>query len=103
MCSSDLCLPNFPGAKFWVIFTGCCWVAAALAYWFNLLTKLATLGVTILVLVITFMINLRGIDHASAWHDITQLFSNFALIGACFVLASRGYWWFHNVKERIEE
>ncbi len=96
------CLPNFPGAKFWVIFTGICWVAAALAYWFNLLTKLATLGVTILVLVITFMINLRGIDAVSAWHDITKLFGNLALIGACFVLASRGHWWFTNFEKKID-
>ena len=92
------CLPGFPAAKFWVIFTGICWIASALAYWFNLLTKLATLGVTILVLVITFMINLRGIDSSNAWQDITQVFSNVALIGACFVLASRGYWWFTKPK-----
>ena len=92
------CLPGFPAAKFWVIFTGICWISCGIALWFNLLNKLAAWGATILIIIITIMINLRGINSSNAWQDITQVFSNVALIGACFVLASRGYWWFTKPK-----
>lgn len=51
-------LTNLPGAKFWVIFTGSCWIAAAFAFWFNLLAKLAALGVIILVLTIRKMVSI---------------------------------------------
>ncbi len=102
--SSDAayCLPGFPAAKFWVIFTGICWIACGIAFWFNLLNKLAAWGAIILITIITIMINLRGINYMNAWQDITQLFSNVALIGACLVLASRGYWWFEKPKEYVE-
>ena len=87
-------LQGMPGAQFWVIFTGICWILAAIAFWLNWINKLAALGVIILVIIITFMINLRGINSTNAWQDITQVFTNITLIAGALILASRGDWWF---------
>ena len=87
-------LHGFPDAKFWVIFTGICWIMAAFSFWFNLASKLAATGVIILVATITYMTNIRGFNSSNAWADVTQIFSNLSLIGASLMLASRGYWWF---------
>ena len=96
-------LHDMPGAVPLVIFTGICWIACGIALWFNIVNKLAALGAIILLLIITFMVNLRGFDSMSAWKDITQVFTNLSLIGGCLVLASRGHWWFtkpeHNAKK----
>ena len=91
-------LHDMPGAVPLVIFTGICWIACGIALWFNIVNKLAALGAIILILIITFTVNLRGIDSMSAWKDITQVFTNLSLIGGCLVLASRGHWWFTKPK-----
>ena len=87
-------LTGFHSARFLVIFTGCCWIASAIALWFNLIVKVAIIGMITLIVLITILVNMRGINAETAWADITQLFTNVALIGSCLMLASKGYWWF---------
>ena len=94
-------LAGFPGAIFWTVFSGFCWIAAGASYAMNILTRVATLGVVVLVTVITFMINLRGFDHNPAgkeWSQISQVASNLGLIAGCLIICSRGHWWFHESK-----
>ena len=94
-------LSGFPGARFWVILTGIAWICCALSFWLNILAKTATIGAILLVTVITFMINIRGIGHGNSWPQISQLFSNLSLIGSCLMISARGNyglntsrWWY---------
>ena len=94
-------LAGFPDAVFWVVLTGLCWFACAFSFWLNIMVRLASVGAIVLVVSITFMINLRGFGHGNDWVTISQIFTNISLIASCLMISAHGYfgpkpslWWF---------
>ena len=83
-------LANIANAKGLVIFTGICWILCAISLWTNILSRFAALGGIALIVIITFVINLKG--GANYWVVVSQLFVNLTLISGCFLIAARGHW-----------
>ena len=89
-----LMLNGMPHAEFWVIFVGICWFATALSFWSNLMTRTSAMLASIMILIITFMINIHAFGKGDDINAIVQLAKNTGLIGACLLVASRGKYWF---------
>lgn len=87
-------LNGLPNAEFWVIFVGICWFATALSFWSNLMSRTSALLASLLILIITFMINIRAYGNGGDINATLQLTKNAALIGVCLLVASRGKYWF---------
>lgn len=87
-------LGGMPHAEFWVVFVGVCWFATALSFWSNLMTRTSGLLASLMILIITFMINIHAFGNGNDVTAIVQLAKNGGLIGACLLVASRGKYWF---------
>lgn len=83
-------ISGMPGATFWVVFVGVCWIATALSYWTNILTHLSATLSTVLVLIITFTINIQSFGYGNDLGTIMAIANNIGLIGASMMVASTG-------------
>lgn len=88
-------LAQYADAKGLVIFTGICWILCGLSIWVNILSRFAALGAIILILLITFMINIKG--GISSWGTMHQLFNNLSAIAVCFLVSTRGTWFIKRI------
>lgn len=87
-------LNGMPNAEFWVVFVGICWFATALSFWSNLMSRTSALLASLMILIITFMINIHAFGNGGDINSIVQLAKNTGLIGVCLLVASRGKYWF---------
>ena len=87
-------LNGMPNAEFWVVFVGICWFATALSFWSNLMSRTSALLASLMILIITFMINIHAFGNGGDVNAIVQLAKNAGLIGVCLLVASRGKYWF---------
>ncbi len=83
-------LGGMPGAKFWVLFVGVCWFATAFSICFNILSRLSSILASVLILLITFMINIHAFGTGDNFDAALHIAENIGLIGALMLAASHG-------------
>lgn len=83
-------IPDFPFAKGLVVFTGICWLATALSFWSNIMSRLAAILASVLILIIIFSITLNGFQHMETLSALDTLLQNLALIGCCLLVGAKG-------------
>lgn len=95
--SEDAAMLSIPGAVFWVVFVGLCWFAVAFSFWTNIMARTAGLLASLLILIITFTINIKGLAQGGNFETFHQLANNLGAIAACILVGDRGHYWL-NVK-----
>ena len=83
-------ISTFPMAKALVIFTGICWIATALSYWSNIMSRLSGILASLLIVIITISITLNEFSMQSAWGGIFSIAKNIGLMGCCILVAAYG-------------
>lgn len=81
-------VPHFVGYPlFWVYFIGACWVAVALSFLANVMTRLSGVLASVVLMSILFFVQL---PHFSGMMSFLSVASTIALVGGSLIVAGEG-------------
>lgn len=84
-----------PSPVFWVIFVGICWLATGVSLITNIMTKTSCLLASLLVVIITLIVDLRGLGFENDYEVVLRITQNIGVVGGALVSGSMGYYDLH--------